>query len=170
MRAIAVTFVCISHLIGGPSAPLDLGTIGVRVFFVLSGFLITTLLLNEYDRAGTINLPRFYVRRALRIFPAYYAYLAVIGVAGALGVIQLHRHDLFYGLTYTLVAALASYYVIERPFLALRCRMALAQMTKSHGHRCAWLLGPRRLGLALDDQPTGVVGLERTGHVIAFEV
>jgi peptidoglycan/LPS O-acetylase OafA/YrhL len=101
MRAVAVSFVCISHLIGGPSAPLDLGTIGVRVFFVLSGFLITTLLLNEYDRHGTINLPRFYFRRALRIFPAYYAYLAVIAVAGAWGVIALHRNDLLYGLTYT---------------------------------------------------------------------
>ena len=101
MRAIAVCFVVVSHLIGGPSAPLDLGTIGVRVFFVLSGFLITTLLLNEYDRAGTINLPRFYFRRALRIFPAYYAYLGVIALAGALGVISLHRNDLLYGLTYT---------------------------------------------------------------------
>ena len=78
MRAIAVSFVCVAHLIGGPAAASDLGTIGVRVFFVLSGFLITTLLLREYDRHGTINLPRFYFRRALRIFPAYYTYLAVI--------------------------------------------------------------------------------------------
>ena len=101
MRAIAVAFVCVSHLIGGPSAPLDLGTIGVRIFFVLSGFLITTLLLNEYDRHGTINLPRFYVRRVLRIFPAYYAYLAVIALASTMGVIALRRNDLLYGLTYT---------------------------------------------------------------------
>jgi peptidoglycan/LPS O-acetylase OafA/YrhL len=101
MRAIAVSFVCLSHLIGGPAAPLDLGTIGVRVFFVLSGFLITTLLLGEYDRHGTINLPRFYFRRALRIFPAYYTYLAVIAVASSLGIIALHRNDLLYGLTYT---------------------------------------------------------------------
>jgi peptidoglycan/LPS O-acetylase OafA/YrhL len=101
MRAVAVSFVCLSHLIGGPSAPLDLGTIGVRVFFVLSGFLITTLLLNEYDSRGTVNLPRFYFRRAMRIFPAYYAYLAAIALAASFGVIQLHRNDLLYGLTYT---------------------------------------------------------------------
>jgi peptidoglycan/LPS O-acetylase OafA/YrhL len=101
MRAIAVAFVCVSHLIGGPSAPLDLGNVGVRVFFALSGFLITTLLLTEWERSGTINLPRFYFRRALRIFPAYYTYLAVIALAGVLGVIQLHRTDLLYGLTYT---------------------------------------------------------------------
>lgn len=101
MRAVAVTLVCVSHLIGGPSAPVDLGTIGVRMFFVLSGFLITTLLLNEYDRHGTINLSQFYVRRALRIFPAYYAYIAVIAIASAFGVIALRRNDLLYGLTYT---------------------------------------------------------------------
>lgn len=101
IRAIAVAFVCLSHLIGGPTAPLDVGTVGVRAFFVLSGFLITTLLLSEYDRRGTINLPRFYFRRAIRIFPAYYTYLAVIALAGSLGVIALRRNDLLYGLTYT---------------------------------------------------------------------
>ena len=73
----------------------------MRVFFVLSGFLITTLLLDEWDRRGTINLLRFYFRRALRIFPAYYFYLAVIAFAGFLGVIQLRHNDLLYGLTYT---------------------------------------------------------------------
>src|SRR5579862_7766942 len=101
LRAVAVVIVCISHLIGGPAALLDLGTVGVRVFFVLSGFLITTLLLSEYDRSGTINLPRFYFRRALRIFPASYTYLAIIALAGSLGVIALRRNDLLYGLTYT---------------------------------------------------------------------
>lgn len=101
MRAMAVGFVCLSHLLGGTSAPLDLGTVGVRVFFVLSGYLITTLLLNEYDREGAINLPRFYFRRVLRIFPAYYVYLALLAIASASGVIVLHRHDLLYGLTYT---------------------------------------------------------------------
>jgi peptidoglycan/LPS O-acetylase OafA/YrhL len=101
MRAIAVAFVCLSHLIGGPAAPLDLGNVGVRVFFVLSGFLITTLLLAEWDTHHTIHLGRFYVRRALRIFPAYYAYLAIIAIAGSLGWIELHRNDLLYGLTYT---------------------------------------------------------------------
>jgi len=44
--------------------------LGVTVFFVLSGFLITTLLLEEYDRRGTIDLRRFYLRRAARLLPA----------------------------------------------------------------------------------------------------
>jgi peptidoglycan/LPS O-acetylase OafA/YrhL len=102
MRAIAVIFVCLSHVLGGPATALDVGNVAVRVFFVLSGFLITTLLLNEWDQRRTINLGRFYFRRALRIFPAYYAYLAAIALAGSLGWIELHRGDLLYGVTYTM--------------------------------------------------------------------
>jgi Acyltransferase family len=46
------------------------GFIGVDIFFVLSGFLITSLLLQEHQSSGTINLKNFYVRRALRLLPA----------------------------------------------------------------------------------------------------
>jgi peptidoglycan/LPS O-acetylase OafA/YrhL len=53
---------------------------GVTVFFVISGFLITNLLLREIDKTGRVALGRFYFRRSLRIFPAFYLYLAVIGV------------------------------------------------------------------------------------------
>ena len=48
---------------------------GVRVFFVISGFLITTLLLEEESRFGSISLSRFYLRRTFRIFPVAYLYL-----------------------------------------------------------------------------------------------
>ncbi len=48
---------------------------GVTIFFVLSGFLITHLLLKENDRYGSVSLKRFYARRVLRIFPALYLYL-----------------------------------------------------------------------------------------------
>jgi peptidoglycan/LPS O-acetylase OafA/YrhL len=54
-----------------------MGPNGVRVFFVLSGFLITHLLLSEVKRTGTVAVKKFYIRRALRIWPLYYALLAV---------------------------------------------------------------------------------------------
>ncbi len=54
---------------------LDVGSLAVRFFFVLSGFLITLLLLVEHDVAGTIAVGRFYARRALRILPLYYLIL-----------------------------------------------------------------------------------------------
>jgi len=58
------------------------GHFGVDMFFAISGFLITTLLLRERDRWGDISLKAFYVRRSLRIFPLYYAvilvYMAVV--------------------------------------------------------------------------------------------
>ena len=55
-------------------------TLGVRIFFVISGFLITSLLLGEAARAGRPSLTRFYVRRVLRIFPVYYLFAAVTAV------------------------------------------------------------------------------------------
>lgn len=54
------------------------GRLGVGVFFVLSGFLITTLCLKEIDETGSISLRSFYTRRILRIFPVAYLYLFVI--------------------------------------------------------------------------------------------
>ena len=70
-----------------------LGNLGVRIFFVISGFLITGLLMQERERSGRINLPRFYVRRALRIFPAFYVFLGAIGVCAAIGWIVVPRLD-----------------------------------------------------------------------------
>jgi peptidoglycan/LPS O-acetylase OafA/YrhL len=54
---------------------LGKGPLGVHLFFAISGFLITTLLLRERKASGRISLPGFYLRRALRIFPLYYAVL-----------------------------------------------------------------------------------------------
>src|SRR4051812_28635100 len=60
------------------------GPIGVTMFFTLSGFLITTLLLEEGGATGRVDLVAFYRRRALRLFPALFACLAVTVVLAVL--------------------------------------------------------------------------------------
>ncbi|MEZ5304509.1 MAG: acyltransferase [Verrucomicrobiales bacterium] len=57
------------------------GSVGVRVFFVLSGYLITTLLLREASRSGKVNLKRFYARRAFRILPCYFLFLIALAIS-----------------------------------------------------------------------------------------
>ena len=74
LRAIAVGGVMLFHF---GVAWFSVAIAGVGLFFVLSGFLITHLLLQERAATGTISLGKFYLRRALRIFPAYYVFLAV---------------------------------------------------------------------------------------------
>lgn len=83
-----------------------MGFLGVGMFFVLSGYLITTLLLRERDRTGGISLTDFYARRTIRIFPIYYLLLAALAVFYAVfergtSDSQAFFHDLPYFLTYT---------------------------------------------------------------------
>jgi peptidoglycan/LPS O-acetylase OafA/YrhL len=96
LRAVAVSAVVLCHATGYPAH----GGLGVDIFFVLSGFLITTLLLEEHATRGVVSLRSFYVRRARRLLPALFALLLVfaivrtargfterdaIGLVGALG-------------------------------------------------------------------------------------
>jgi peptidoglycan/LPS O-acetylase OafA/YrhL len=83
LRAFAVTFVLYNHFFADETTYW--GHIGVRLFFVLSGFLITRLLLQARSEAAfqpAAALKAFYIRRALRIFPAYFATLGVVWLAG----------------------------------------------------------------------------------------
>lgn len=88
-RAVSIALVLLAHSTftrGFPTAlnPVILdwfraGSMGVLFFFVISGFLITWLLLQEQARHGAISLKHFYARRALRILPVYFFYLLVLG-------------------------------------------------------------------------------------------
>lgn len=69
------------------------GTHGVNLFFALSGLLITSRLLEEWDAAGTISLKRFYVRRAFRILPPALVYLSCVALLGMLGLLPVVREE-----------------------------------------------------------------------------
>ncbi len=83
LRALAIIAV-VWHHAGGRDTTLPIisqrGYLGVELFFVISGFLITTLLLREEADHGTVSLRKFYARRSLRIFPLYYAVLVIYTV------------------------------------------------------------------------------------------
>jgi peptidoglycan/LPS O-acetylase OafA/YrhL len=94
-RAVAIAGVLLDHATveifrnSSVYSFLRTGPNGVSVFFAVSGFLICSRLLEEEQLTGTISLKGFYVRRACRILPAAFAYLAVIGVLGVFGVLTV---------------------------------------------------------------------------------
>jgi peptidoglycan/LPS O-acetylase OafA/YrhL len=149
LRALAIGLVVSGHLAGqyrwrSPLTtllPLTAAHLGVTVFFVVSGFLITTLLLRERTRTGgRISLLAFYRRRALRIFPAYLTFLAAIFLLTRLGLFEMPRRYWAGALTYTMsflplrgvfpVAHLWSLSVEEQFYVAWPCLLVV--------------LGPRR--------------------------
>ncbi|MFS8100810.1 acyltransferase [Lentzea alba] len=74
LRAIAAVMVVFSHYGGHKWAPYA-GWLGVHLFFVISGFLITTLALREEDRNGRVSVRNFWIRRIFRLMPVYYVVL-----------------------------------------------------------------------------------------------
>ena len=81
VRAFAIAIVVVSHLPEASWLPRTAGDVGVTVFFVLSGFLITRLLLEERARTGRINVPAFWRRRAARLLPAAVLLVAIVTLA-----------------------------------------------------------------------------------------
>lgn len=102
LRALAIGLVVCSHLEASfGAAPLPIaviwhafGGLGVNLFFGLSGFLITHLLVREIQRTGAVHLPRFYARRVLRIAPAFLFFVAAMMAANAAGWIHISAPDL----------------------------------------------------------------------------
>jgi len=78
LRAISIALVVVGHwaeLTFHSDVAGAFANLGVRIFFIISGYLITTILLNEQQKTGTIRLREFYVRRGYRILPAAMAFM-----------------------------------------------------------------------------------------------
>jgi peptidoglycan/LPS O-acetylase OafA/YrhL len=109
LRGISIGLVMFGHLCGTLGFPLSktlalqfgVADLGVRVFFVISGFLITRLLLEESQEQGRIGIARFYLRRTLRICPPYYALIAILLLLDRAHVVTLTAGDVAHALTYT---------------------------------------------------------------------
>lgn len=131
LRAIAAIAVVITHITikldefgldpyifgtfkDGKPKGLILGPYGVSIFFVLSGFLITYLLLEEKLQTG-INVRKFYLRRILRIWPLYYLYLAIALVTIAAFGLDMNVNSLFFYIFYA--ANIPSILVTTLPML-----------------------------------------------------
>ena len=85
LRAIAAYLVVLAHIgILQRIAPDNWGPFAVNIFFVISGFLITFLLIREFEKNSKVSIRKFYLRRTLRIFPAFYVcwgFTLVLGIA-----------------------------------------------------------------------------------------
>jgi peptidoglycan/LPS O-acetylase OafA/YrhL len=121
LRAIAVLAVFFYHVGAGW---MPGGFLGVDVFFVISGFLITSLLLSELRKSGRVNVPRFWLRRARRLLPAVLVMIVVTLLAAAILVpdrIDSLRGDalasLFYVNNWHLIASDQSYFEQFEPSL-----------------------------------------------------
>ncbi len=144
LRALAVLVVVVFH-VSQPSR--FAGYVGVDVFFALSGFLITTILLREIEDHATIRLGRFYVRRLLRLYPAlilmlvcsfpFYRSLggtigqqakeAAIAATYTSNLYMTYRHEWLSGFTHTWSLALEEQYYLVWPvtlLLAVRARLS----------------------------------------------
>jgi peptidoglycan/LPS O-acetylase OafA/YrhL len=84
----------INHHVGIGWYALFNGALGVSIFFVISGFLITSLLMKEQHKLGSISLRGFYLRRAFRILPPLYFYIGVVVLLGIFGRVVLNTRDI----------------------------------------------------------------------------
>jgi peptidoglycan/LPS O-acetylase OafA/YrhL len=114
IRALAVLAVILYHLGFGWAGG---GMLGVGVFFTLSGYLITDLLLNHWKRHGELGLRTFWLRRARRLLPALFAMLAIVSVlvavfdSGALGALRRQAVSAaFYFANWSTIAQHGSYF------------------------------------------------------------
>lgn len=105
LRAISILLVLNAHWgYFDPQGYLGIfanASLGVNIFFVISGYLITSLLLNEEEANSTISLKNFYIRRTIRIFPALYILLLFYFILQLLGIIYIEPMSWVTSITYT---------------------------------------------------------------------
>jgi peptidoglycan/LPS O-acetylase OafA/YrhL len=109
LRGISILLVYLHHLYY-PLIPG--GFFGVDVFFVLSGFLITSLLVEEWDRKGSISLKDFYIRRALRLMPALLFLILIIGGFALIFLDKKQAAETYQGIWLTLSYASNWFYAL----------------------------------------------------------
>jgi peptidoglycan/LPS O-acetylase OafA/YrhL len=158
LRALSIGMVLIGHsgLLHRSHFPIlysiGNGDLGVSIFFVISGFLITGLLLREETKTGKISLRHFYLRRACRILPPFYLFVLVIIVLWKVGALSLSwrgvgsatafisdyvwRHDWFLGHTWSLSIEEQFYLLWPATLVVLGRRLA------SYLAACIILLSP----------------------------
>jgi peptidoglycan/LPS O-acetylase OafA/YrhL len=107
LRAVSICLVLLWHMHSEDAVPgtnffsYYYGTLGVQIFFVISGFLITWLLLDEEAKTGSVSLKSFYARRGLRIIPVQIAYLAVLALLGRTTEFHWSSCQILTAITYT---------------------------------------------------------------------
>ncbi len=110
LRALSIFLVLFEHLHKSRGFPEirgqewllgKVGGVGVDVFFALSGFLITLLLLRERERTGAISLKRFYLRRCLRLLPAFLLFALTVFGLTLIGAVAVRESDWLHIFTYT---------------------------------------------------------------------
>src|SRR6201986_2771681 len=106
LRAISISIVLVSHAGYGGVVP---GGLGVTIFFFLSGYLITTLLLDEHQRTGRIHIGKFYLRRVFRLFPPL---LVTLAIAYSLVILGLLDGGISWGGVLAQLLYFANYYAL----------------------------------------------------------
>jgi peptidoglycan/LPS O-acetylase OafA/YrhL len=105
MRAISILLVLIAHgagSFGHPNAYCGyLGDLGVSIFFVISGLLITWLMIRERDATGAFSLPNFYIRRFLRILPVFWLLILIVSALKSAQMISISWLDILRAFTFT---------------------------------------------------------------------